>query len=181
MLNLYVHYIGTRPYLKWHVSFIVCLILLLSSCVTEGLEENKGLVEGNPLPQFSVTLNNGETITTSSLRGKKVLIEFFNTSCADCRQSLPTIDRLYRNLKEEDNVAIFAIARDENDSEIAAYWQENNLILPYSPQPDRKVYEQFASVGIPRVFIAAPDGRITATFGPDDRPTVAQLSTLLSD
>lgn len=171
--------LGKVNSLKSSGSLLFLLILLLSACVTEGLEDNKGLVEGDKLPQFSVTLNNGETVTTSSLQGKRVLIEFFNTSCADCQQSLPTIDRLYQNLKDDEGVAIFAIARDEDASEIEAYWQENNLVLPYSPQPDRKVYEQFASVGIPRIFIASPDGTITATFGPDDRPTIAQLSALL--
>lgn len=173
--------LGKVNFLKSPAPLLFLLIMLLSACVTEGKEDNEGLVAGDKLPQFTVTLNNGETVTTSSLRGKKVLIEFFNTTCADCQQSLPTIDKLYRNLRDDEEIAIFAIARDENPSEIEAYWQENKLILPYSPQPDRKVYEQFATVGIPRIFIAAPDGTITATFGPDDRPTVVQLSTLLSN
>lgn len=163
------------------IAIIVCVILtLLSGCVTEGAEENKGLMPGEPLPQFSVKMNDGREITPSTLKGKNVLIEFFNTSCQDCRESLPTINRLYQSLKDNDNVEILAIAREEGATEIAGYWQENDFTLPYSPQPDRKVYELFATVGIPRIFIAGADGIITATFGPDDRPTLTQLTTLLN-
>lgn len=166
-----------RPFLQMII--LICGFLL-SSCVTEGQPVNKGVTVGEKLPTFSVTLNDGSEITTASLRGKKVLIEFFNTSCPDCRESLPLINQLYESMKDREDVAIFAIARDEGESTIALFWEENNLMLPFSPQPDRKVYELFATVGIPRIFIADREGIITSIFGPDDHPTISQLTTLLS-
>ncbi|MDE6336433.1 MAG: TlpA family protein disulfide reductase, partial [Muribaculaceae bacterium] len=154
---------------------------LLSSCVTEDQPDNEGVEIGDPLPSFSLTLNDGRRVSTKSLRGKKVLIELFNTSCPDCQESLPTINTLYNSMKDREDIEIFAIARDEVAAAIALYWEDNNFTLPYSPQPDRKVYELFASVGIPRIFIANPDGIITATFGPEDNPTLSQLTTLLKE
>lgn len=155
-------------------------ILSLTSCVTEGNEENRGVNVGDPLPVFSVTLNDGRVVSTASLRGKRVLIELFNTGCGDCRESLPVINELYENLKEDPGVEIFAIAREEETPEIESYWSENGFTLPYSPQSDRRVYELFATVGIPRIFIADPQGIIIAAFGPEDRPTLSQLTTLLN-
>lgn len=165
-----------RPYLRMII--IICGFLL-SSCVTEEQPDNEGVTPGDKLPTFSVVLNDGSEITTASLRGKRVLIEFFNTTCPDCRESLPLINQLYESLKDREDVVIFAIARDERESSIALFWEENNLMLPYSPQPDRKVYELFATVGIPRIFIADREGIITSVFGPDDHPTISQLTTLL--
>ena len=174
-INTIIHW------LRYRLPALLCLlVMLLSSCVTEDQPDNKGVEVGDPLPSFSLTLNDGRKITTKSLRGKKVLIELFNTSCPDCQASLPVINNLYNNLKEQEDVEIFAIARDEVATAIALYWEDNGFTLPYSPQPDRKVYELFASVGIPRIFIANPDGIITATFGPEDTPTLSQLTTLLS-
>lgn len=151
----------------------------LTSCVNEGQPDNEGVKAGDPLPQFAVKLNDGREVTTQSLRGKRVLIELFNTGCGDCRESLPEINALYESLKDNTNVEIFAIARAEEAPQLALYWEENGFTLPYSPQPDRKVYELFATIGIPRIYIADANGTITATFGPDDRPTLPQLTTLL--
>lgn len=168
-----------RPIRCW-LSTLLCLcMILLASCVTENQPDNVGVEVGDPLPSFSLTLNDGRKVTTKSLRGKKVLIELFNTSCPDCQESLPVINSLYTSMQDREDVEIFAIARDEVEAAIALYWEDNDFSLPYSPQPDRKVYELFASVGIPRIFIANPDGIITATFGPEDTPTLSQLTTLL--
>lgn len=172
--------IGSSKRISCWLSTLLCLwMALLSSCVTEDQPNNEGVEVGDPLPSFSVTLNDGRKVTTKSLCGKKVLIELFNTSCPDCQESLPMINTLYNSMKDQEDVEIFAIARDELATAIALYWEDNDFTLPYSPQPDRKVYELFASVGIPRIFIANPDGIITATFGPEDTPTLTQLTTLL--
>ncbi len=168
-----------KPIRGWLSTFLCLCMVFLSSCVTEDQPDNEGVEVGDPLPNFSVILNDGRTVTTKSLRGKKVLIELFNTSCADCQESLPVINILYNNMKHREDVEIFAIARDEVATAIALYWDDNDFTLPYSPQPDRKVYELFATVGIPRIFIADPEGIITATFGPDDNPSLSQLTTLL--
>ncbi len=166
--------------LRYWFPGVLCLVMaLLSSCVTEEQPDNIGVEVGDPLPSFSLILNDGRKITTKSLKGKKVLIELFNTSCPDCQASLPVINTLYNNLNEQEDVEIFAIARDEVEAAIALYWEDNKFTLPYSPQPDRKVYELFATVGIPRIFIADPAGIIIATFGPEDTPTLSQLTTLL--
>ena len=154
-------------------------VLGLTSCVTEGEPKNTGVSKGDHLPMFSVTLDDGRTLTTHSLRGKMVLIELFNTGCPDCRESLPLINSLYENLKDDPSVEIFAIARAEESEELNRYWSENNLTLPYSPQPDRRVYELFATTGIPRIYIADREGIIIAAFGPEDHPTLTHLTNLL--
>lgn len=161
--------------------FILILVagLTLISCVKEKIPENHGVETGDPLPSFSVTLSNGREITTESLRGKRVLIELFNTGCNDCRESLPVINELYEALRDNEEIEIFAIARAEEASQLALYWEDNGFTLPYSPQSDRKVYEMFANVGIPRIYVADTDGIITATFGPEDRPSLGELISLL--
>ena len=163
---------------------IVLLLILLSgfaaSCVSEGEPDNTGLKAGDTLPDFTVALNDGRVVSTSSLRGKRVLIELFNTGCPDCRESLPEINSLYESFKDDPDVKIFAIARAQEAPELALYWEENGLSLPYSPQPDRTVYDLFASSGIPRIYIADAAGIIIAAFGPEDRPSLSLLTSLLA-
>ena len=154
-------------------------IMGFTSCVTEHEPKNSGVSEGDPLPQFSVTLNDGRTVSRASLRGKMVLIELFNTGCPDCRRSLPIVNELYENMKDIQGIEIMAIARSEEDPELENYWRENGFTLPYSPQSDRYVYDLFASTGIPRIYIADAQGIIIASFGPEDHPSLSQLTNLL--
>lgn len=76
---------------------------------------------GDTLPQFSVTTNTGETITTERLRGKRGMIVFFNTSCPDCRDELPVIQRVYDDLIGE--AGIVCISREEDGRSVASYWE----------------------------------------------------------
>lgn len=166
------------------LSFPVILVALLgmfSSCVKDPEPDYSGLEPGDPLPMFEVTLNTGEVVSTASLQGKKTVIELFNTSCSDCRESLPVINELYELYHDDDDIMIFTIARDEKAPEIESFWQEYGLTLPYSPQNDRKVYELFASVGIPRIYIAGTDGIIRAAFGPENPPSLTTLTSIISN
>jgi peroxiredoxin len=122
---------------------------------------------GNTLPAFSAAMNNGDVIHSDSLRGNVNVIIFFDTECYDCRAELVQIDSLYRCTQSTDslkNIKIIAIARDEESSEINAYWQANSLTIPYSPQSGKAIYELFAKSYIPRTYICDSKGVIRYIF-----------------
>lgn len=162
------------------ILFILIGLCGATSCVTENEPKNTGIMTGDPLPDFSVTLNDGRIISGNTLKGKPAVFEFFNTSCGDCRRSLPVIDRLYKEWEEDSEVLIFAIAREEEQEEIEAYWKANDFSLPYSPQSGRKIYDLFASTGIPRIFVTDREGVVIAAFGPEDNPTLSDLNHLIT-
>lgn len=140
------------------------LWMLLSGCIKEDLPEEHSLVVGDRVPAFSVTMSDGTTFHSSELRGKHGMIVFFNTECPDCRRELPKIQLAYDRVKDNPDYKVVCIAREEGEEEIAAYWRENGLTLPYSPQSGREVYNLFATVSIPRVYLTAPDLVIEAVY-----------------
>lgn len=158
------------------MSLVVFISTMIQGCVTEDDPVNIGVGQGDELPQFTVQLDNGTTVSTSSLRGKIAVIEFFNTGCRDCREGLPAINQLYEAYQENPKVVIFAISREENSESIEEFWKNNNFSLPYSPQPDRTVYNLFATTGIPRTYIADETGKIIAAFGDYDIPGFSDLN-----
>lgn len=50
---------------------------------------------------------------------------------------------------------------------VAAFWQKYGLTLPYSVQPDRKIYDLFASSIVPRVYVVSPDLKILQAICPE--------------
>lgn len=147
------------------VAAVMCV--LMSGCIKDELPEEHSLQPGDRVPEFSVTMSDGSTFRSSELQGKRGMIVFFNTECSDCRRELPKIQQAYDRVKDNPDYPdykVVCIAREEGEAEIAAYWRENGLTLPYSPQSDRAVYNLFATVSIPRVYITNPDLVIDAVY-----------------
>lgn len=133
----------------------VCFLLLagvwLISCIGDDEEGTVDLKAGDTVPAFSVTMDNGQAMTDEFLRGTVSLIVFFNTGCPDCRDELPVLQKIYEEYDSKINMV--CISREEGAHDIAEYWKDNHLTLPYSAQENRTVYYMFAKSGIPRVYI----------------------------
>ncbi len=135
----------------------------LTSCVYDKEEPEISIQVGDPLPRFSVTLLDGERFSTDELAGSEIenlVILFFNTNCPDCQRELPQAQLLYDRILADETLSrttrLICIAREEDAASIREYWAANGLTLPASPQPDRTVYNLFASTGIPRLYLAQP-------------------------
>ncbi|MBQ7691331.1 MAG: TlpA family protein disulfide reductase [Muribaculaceae bacterium] len=128
---------------------------------------------GDRLPAFAVTLGDGTVVSDQTLLGAPAMIVFFNTTCPDCRRELPVVEQFYR--RHGQHCRVVAIAREQLRDDIAAYWAANSLTLPYSPQPDRAVFNLFATERIPRIYQVNSQGIITAAYDDTHLPTLDEL------
>lgn len=143
----------------------------------EEVSAGENIVEpGDVLPDFSAVLNDGSELSTQSLKGKVAVLIFFHTECPDCQKELPVIQRLYEEYAANEEVAIYAISREEGEEEVADYWEKNSLTIPYSAQDDRRVYELFSTSGIPRVYVCRRDGTVVSMYSDNPIATYSQLS-----
>lgn len=139
--------------------YIIGVLLCFSACVSEDAPDAEPAVGrgdvvrvGQALPAFSVQLSDGTPAGNLQCRGKQSVIVFFHTTCPDCRRELAELQQVYA--ERGDSVCFLCISRQQPAEEVASYWQENSLTLPYSAQPDRAVYNLFATAYIPRVYVA---------------------------
>lgn len=160
------------------LAFLFVMTVSACSSMHEDIAPDTEIVHsGDPLPQFTVTLNDGSIVSTQSLLGSPAIIIFFNTTCKDCQHELPILNEQFlTEMSKYDELEISAdknnqtqplrprqwicIAREESAESIQDYWKKHNLSLPWSAQPDRNIYNLFATSGIPRVYNIGPDGRI---------------------
>ena len=168
-----------QPYMNWNklrLTVIGVILLTMSACIRDRIPEGADLRPGDSLPWFSVTMDDGSVLTTDDLTGKVSVIVFFHTGCPDCQAELPVIQRIHDEFSPE--AAVICISREEDAADIAEYWAENGLTLPYSAQKDRTVYSLFASEGVPRVYVSSGSLFIHSIY--DDSP-VATYENLVSD
>lgn len=132
------------------------LNVTFASCTSEGtyeVDDKHSLIKvGEKLPQFTIQMSNGASLSTSSLEGKPSVVILFRTTCSDCQREFPVLQSLYETYGQKVNFV--CIGRAEEKDVVEAYWTEHGLSLPYSPQSDKTVYNLFATQTIPRVYIA---------------------------
>ena len=162
--------------MKKTVLILAALMLAVSACIRDKIPEGAELGPGDRLPEFSVILDDGSVVSTGDLSGKVSVIVFFHTRCPDCQAELPVIQRIHDEFSPE--AAVLCISREEDAADIAGYWAENGLTLPYSAQKDRTVYSLFARMGVPRVYVSSGDLVIHSVY--DDSP-VATYEDLAAD
>lgn len=155
------------------------VLTILTGCIKEK-QTGSDLKVGDRLPDFEVVMNDGSMVTDYYLKQETSVVMFFHTSCPDCQQVLPQMQKIYDEYAS-DKVRIVLISREESNEDIDSFWKERGLEMPYSAQKDRKVYERFAKSRIPRVYINEKGGIIRHMFTDDPNPSYDDLKSALDD
>lgn len=142
------------------------------SCIKDDSPAQADLQVGDSIPDFTVQMNDGSTVTGAQLRNGLAVIMFFNTGCPDCQKTLPYVQKVYDEYNGEVHFAL--ISREQGDSEVMSYWENAGYTMPYSAQTDRNVYNLFASSRVPRVYICK-EGIISFMYDDDPIPTYSDL------
>ena len=62
-----------------------------------------------PAPTFSIGRLDGTAVSSSGLRGRVVVLDFWATWCPACRRELPELEKVYRRYKGNSMVAFWAV------------------------------------------------------------------------
>lgn len=151
---------------------MIVMALIIGSCIKEK-QTGAELVVGDRIPEFTVTLDSGVSVSGTDLSQGVSCIVFFHTTCPDCRKALPILQEVYEQYCSKD-VKFLLISREELAESIELFWTENSLTMPYSAQKDRSVYEKFAKTRIPRLYICK-EGIITRIFTDNPVPTYEDI------
>lgn len=84
----------------------------------------------NLVPDFSLTTLDGQTLSRESLEGKVVLLDFWATWCAPCRQAIPDLRRMERRLAKKGNFVLVSISVDRDPELVRRFVAENDMSWP---------------------------------------------------
>jgi peroxiredoxin len=157
----------------------MAVLAVLSGCIKEK-QTGADLKVGDRLPDFEVVMDDGTVVTDEILSETVSVVMFFHTSCPDCRQILPQMQKVYDEYASA-GVRIVLISREDPKESVESFWRENGLKMPYSAQNDRKVYEKFAATRIPRVYVNEKGGIIRYVFTDDPNPSYDEISIALEN
>ena len=112
-----------------------------------------------PAPGFTLPDTNGKLHRLADYRGRPVIINFWTTWCPPCREEIPSMNRAWKILEQED-IAMLAINMGEDEDTIFIFNADYPADFPILMDRAGTVIEQWPVKGLPTTYVVAPDGTL---------------------
>ena len=163
--------------------FLIIFIFLISNSFATEVIDIKNLIINKELKKYdSLTFldNKDNSLNLSDYKGKLILLNFWATWCAPCKEEMPSLDLLQTN-KSLNNLKIFAINVGQDNIEKASnFFQDLNIenLDVYFDSPVT-LAKKFGLRGIPTSILLNKDGlefaRIVGSINFEDRKFIDWL------
>src|SRR6266403_3403515 len=102
------------PKLERAIQATIVLLLAVFVYVIFDSFREKLVVVGDTAPDFSITADNGHTITNSSFGGKLLVLNFWATWCQPCIEEIPSLNRFQQRFAKS-GVVVVGISVDKDE------------------------------------------------------------------
>ena len=164
--------------------FLILFIFLMSSAFANEQSNIKNLVINKELKKYEdLTFldANKELLNLNNYKGNLILINFWATWCAPCKEEMPSLDKLIDN-KKLDNLKIFPINVGQDNLEKSKNFFNDLKIENLNIYFDSKITlaKKFSLRGIPTSILFNKDGmefaRIIGSIDFEDEKFINWLS-----
>ena len=108
---------------------------------------------------FELTTLDGKVVKSSELAGKVVLVNFWATWCGPCKEEMPSLARLQKQL-DPGQFALLTVTTDLQRQGIAHFFSQLGVSLPVLFDEDQEVSRSFMVRGLPTTIVIARDGTL---------------------
>ncbi|WP_346854065.1 TlpA disulfide reductase family protein [uncultured Draconibacterium sp.] len=140
---------------------------------------------GLQMPNISMQLTDGTTITTESLKGKVTMLQFTASWCSVCRKEMPHIEsEIWQKHKENKDFVLIGVDMDEPLDKVQAFKETMKVTYPLALDPGAEIFYTFAAknAGVTRNVIVDKTGKIvylTRLFKEDEFQEMVEVIDLL--
>lgn len=133
-----------------------------------------------PAPAFSGVTVDGKPFSSSSLKGKAYIVNFFATWCPPCRSEIPDMVQIQRAWQSK-GFTFIGIAVNEKVPNVKNFMRQNGMTWPVmmaTPELIRAFngYIDGGITGIPTTFVVDASGRVTGVIvGPRSKAEFDQI------
>lgn len=142
--------------LKYLLILPITILLLTASCSEDGWKKAKGKAS-----DFTMITFDGKIINSNDLKGKVIVLEFWDTNCGPCLQLMPDLVKLSDKYKDNPDVAIIIINAGWESIENAKAFIDKKAYTFISAYMEKKTSRKLGVSTLPATIIIGKDFNYT--------------------
>lgn len=143
------------------LTLVICLLIGFSGSVA--MAQNSG----DSASDFELMDVHGELKSLAEFRGQVVILNFWASYCAPCRQEKPSMENLYQE-QQGQGLVILAVT-GEKPKAVNKYLKKNPLSFHVLLDGAQAVHRQYAVMNYPQSFVIDRNGTLVERlYGPQN-------------
>jgi thiol-disulfide isomerase/thioredoxin len=145
---------------------MACAALFLISCSSPKTE----VAESPHAPALKIRdLGTGQEVDMHQFKGKVLFINFWASWCPPCKEEMPAIEALYRELSSNGRFAMLTILYKDDPKNAVAYMKSNGYTFPVFADHEGTSAGHYNVTGVPETYVIDKKGNLRKrVIGPAD-------------
>ncbi len=139
------------------IAISLAAMLLTRGDTTKRFFTQSAIETREPAPDFSLELFDGSTFRLSDHKGKPILINFFASWCAPCKEEIPDLENIGQEYAPK-GVVFLAIAVNDSEEKARTFLHELGLSFPAGIDKTNSIQESFGVYGLPTTYFIDKEG-----------------------
>jgi len=143
------------------------LALLLTQLLTPAPIAGSDPLVGHPAPDFSLAMLRPDTgksaISLSDFKGKPVVLNFWASWCAPCKEEVPLLERTWKQVQTPGkNVVFLGIDFQDSNSAAMSFLQLYSITYPIVLDADGSVALKYSITSLPQTIFINRNGTVVS-------------------
>ena len=160
--------------LAWVAGVVIALLVLALLGYAILADPTEPPQVGSPVPDFQLAALDGSPMNLRGQLGSVVVVNFFASWCAPCRQEAAALEQTWREYRDR-GVQFYGIAYKDADSKAQAFLDEFDVTYPSTVEHGNHTARAYGITGVPETFVVDQQGLLVHHFlGPITQAELGQ-------
>lgn len=114
---------------------------------------------GTSPPEIGLPALDGGTVSLAGLRGKVVVVDFWASWCAPCKQEMPVLESLYKRFKDR-GLVVVGVSVDNERGNAQRFAREVRVTFPIVHDAGHVVADRFHPPKMPTSYVIDKAGKV---------------------